>query len=250
MWLEQNPWCTDVLPNHTLAYPSAGTGTFLSDLGWLATAPGVVVTPYSGPYISVFSEVMFDPTPGAYAATYASWLKNFYATIPGASARAGFQFLSDPDLGAQTPTQKNNVSNWFSANAPTYTYARNWTTTAWPEANGALPSCSAGSQVFTTSGTATPTDDHCPVHDFYLIGAAGNSSAANASGAGASGGSGAFSYIQGLTGGETSLLSSSNTLIALQIGAAGGGHGRRQQHQNLRHGFAQRHRRSVCGFWR
>ena len=94
-------WCTDVRPIHTLSYFRSGADNLATIMGWAANSPGVgpgsspppglaTSAPYSGPWLSAQSEVLFDPTT-PYGATIQTWLTNFYVNVPGAHLIKNFQ---------------------------------------------------------------------------------------------------------------------------------------------------------------
>ena len=240
-WGQQSDACTDAQPIHTLSYFRSGADNLATIMGWAANSPGVgpgsspppglaTSAPYSGPWLSAQSEVLFDPTT-PYGATIQTWLTNFYANVPGADLIKNFQLWQDLDVGSGT-TYKNEASSWFATKGTRYTYARVWTDNAYPQANYALnrpyglPTCVPNHKIYTTTGTWEP--DYCPVHDYILIGAGGATFTSTAGASGVTGGGGASggsTWLQGLTTDSCCIPLDGTTSPASEVQVGGGGGG-------------------------
>lgn len=226
---ELNAYCPYFQPGE-LTY-ATGNGATL--FGWTyaqSSSGGYSPTswPYGGNYFSPSSEVLGNTTNQN---TYGAWLETF--TSNNFSDYTVMQFWTDPDLGLNlngtvTPTYKNAITSWISAlgdsNIPlsTYQYARVFSSTAYPVASYPLPACTLASQVLTAAGSFNP--DYCPVHDFYLIGSAGNTGTSTPgtgtdTGSGGAGASGGLSWMTGMT------TNSGVGALAVQMGGAGSGQG-------------------------
>jgi hypothetical protein len=237
IWEEQGAFCTTGMPKNTLSYftsqGSGATDNLATTIGWAINSPGVVtVAPpaglftqqlYSGPWLEYESELIGD-SEDAKNASNTGWLAWLYATFPQVYAIGNLQIWLDPDGGMQTPTYKNAISTWMAANAPSVNYARVWADNSYPQANYTLntpyglPACTPNSVPITVSATWTP--DYCPVHDYIMVGAGGNSGNGGI-GASANGGVGASGTTQWMGGVTTD---SCCIPITEQVGVAGGGH--------------------------
>jgi hypothetical protein len=256
MWVEHWPFCTSAEPISTLGYftsnSTASTDNLATVFGLSANSTGVVThappaglavsTLYSGPWLSASNEAIGDPA-SPYASSYSTWLAHFYSSVPGAQTIHNFQFWWDPDDGAQTPTFKNTISAWFTANEPNYVYARIWADNSYSEASYSsnapygLPVCVPNVTYYTIStcsgpqcsGTTAWNPDYCPVHDYIAVGAAGSTAAStNTTGTGFPGGSGAgggVTWVQGITtdSGVIPISSATSPASLVQVGAAGVG---------------------------
>jgi hypothetical protein len=214
-WYEPSANCSYVPPQQT----SFASGPTAEVLGWGADESSSggyspVPWPYGGNYHSPSSEVV-----GIYPnqTGYTAWLNSFVST--NFSDFTVDQFWADPDLGlvlsgTPTPTYKNQVTAWHAglgdSNIPlsNYIYAlsrcqllhRQWHVNP----SSPWPVCVPGATTYTTAGTNTFNPDYCPVHDIYLIGAAGTTAASvkgtgTGTGQGGAGASGGFSSITSMT---------------------------------------------------
>jgi hypothetical protein len=228
-WVEQTAECSSNAQN-TLTYmtsDSAGaTDNLAYLLGFSSSSPGQVPGPLSRPLISLYSETLGDPS-DPLVPTYTAFLNNLYNNVQGAAYQNALSFWWDPDDGQQTPTFKNELSTAMASSHSTHQYARVWAGDyAYPVASysgnspvGVAP-CVAAKQTF-TSTSASWTPDYCPVHDYVLIGAAGNGGTSTSGAAavvGGAGASGAATYLTGLTTNTGYVAPAS-----FQVGTAGSG---------------------------
>jgi Protein of unknown function (DUF3383) len=200
-WVEHAPNCLDY-PLNTMGW---ATGTAAQVTGLTQGATGVTSTGTVLPAILAATGQLVPST------DYAAWME--MVATQYTSAWTYFQLDPDPDMGNWPNTAETDMLNWASGTQWTYTPV--WTDTAYAATSYPPPTCSPGSQVFTSSGTLSP--QYCLRLDIYAIGPAGNSAAGSTSAAGASGASGGFCSLAGIRGDEGV---NSHTIT---VGAAGSG---------------------------